>query len=118
MQKDCWYYAKKYDVISSYFPSGPTVLHSFGPGFAPYVFKMASSQQKWSIEIILNRRISTEQRQVPWGSGRGGVISSHYFFTVITITKNFLYLVAIGHHKFDYTGFNLHKVILPICVTN
>ena len=52
------------------------------------------------------------------GEGGGGVISSHYFFTVITITKNFLYLVAIGHHKFDYTGFNLHKVILPICVTN
>ena len=45
---------------------------SLSPGFAPYVFKMASSQQKWSIEIILNRIISTEQRQVPWGGGGGG----------------------------------------------
>ena len=81
---------------------------SFGPGFAPYVFKMASSQQKWSIEIILNRRISTEQRQVPWGGGGGSLVPT-IFLTVITITKHFLYLVAIGHHKFDYTGFNCKK---------
>ena len=111
MQKDCRYYAKKYDVISSYSISSIKSSHkhlpvallfytiSFGPGFVPYVFKMASSQQKWSIEEILNRRTSTEQRQVPGG------ISFHYFPTVITATENLLHLVAMGHHKFNCTGF-------------